>query len=200
MTQQVFAKKQASWYEQSLSLAVEIAELGIFSIDLKTSIATFSQQAMEWFGLEQPALPMTEVFSRIHYGDQAIATKTIERSIAGERGGRHDFVYRVLHPKTGTIQYLRSIGQVTFEDDVPVSISGIIQDVTKDRIANKKIEESEQYARSLFYNSPVAVLVYVGQEMVLREANEKMLEIFCRGDEIIDKPIMEVIPELNDTP
>jgi PAS domain S-box-containing protein len=63
----------------------------------------------------------------------------------------------------------------------------------------QKVEESEKFARTVFYNSPVAKLVYTGPEMVLREANEKMLEIFGKGDSIIGRPIMDAVPELKDT-
>ena len=63
----------------------------------------------------------------------------------------------------------------------------------------QKVEESEKFARTIFYNSPVAKLVYTGPEMVLREANEKMLEILGKGDSIIGMPIMEAVPELKET-
>ncbi len=75
-----------------------------------------------------------------------------------------------------------------------------VEDITKRKEAERKILDSEQYSRSLFYNSPVAVLVCVGPNMVLREANEKMLTIFGRGNEIIGQPIMKAIPELATTP
>lgn len=63
----------------------------------------------------------------------------------------------------------------------------------------QKAEESEKFARTIFYNSPVAKLVYTGPDMVLREANEKMLEIFGKGDSIIGRPIMEAVPEMKET-
>ncbi|MDR7372874.1 ATP-binding protein [Flavobacterium aquidurense] len=62
-----------------------------------------------------------------------------------------------------------------------------------------KVEESEKFARTVFYNSPVAKLVYIGANMVLREANEKMLEIFDRDASIIGFPILESMPELKGT-
>jgi PAS domain S-box-containing protein len=63
----------------------------------------------------------------------------------------------------------------------------------------QKVEQSEKFARTIFYNSPVAKLVYTGPEMVLREANEKMLEIFGKGDSIIGMPIMDAVPEMRET-
>ena len=74
-----------------------------------------------------------------------------------------------------------------------------VMDNTLQVVQRQKAEESEKFARTVFYNSPVAKLVYTGPGMVLREANEKMLEIFGKGDTIIGRPIMEAVPELKET-
>lgn len=58
------------------------------------------------------------------------------------------------------------------------------------------MEESEKFARTVFYNSPVAKIVYVGTDMIVQEANEKMLEILNRDLSIIDVPILDSVPEL----
>jgi PAS domain S-box-containing protein len=79
------------------------------------------------------------------------------------------------------------------------AILDIAIDVTEQMKAQQQLQESEQFVRSVFYNSPVAKLVYVGEDMILQEANEKMLEIFGRGDSIIGKPMLEAVPELNGT-
>jgi len=63
----------------------------------------------------------------------------------------------------------------------------------------QKTEESEKFSRTVFYNSPVAKLVYTGDNMLLREANEKMLDILGKGNSIIGMPIMEAVPELRQT-
>lgn len=72
--------------------------------------------------------------------------------------------------------------------------------VTRQVQAQQRLEESEEYARSLFYNSPIAMLVFVGDDMVVREANEKALAMFGREIDFIGQPIMQSVPELADTP
>jgi PAS domain S-box-containing protein len=79
------------------------------------------------------------------------------------------------------------------------SILVVATDVTQQVTSRKKVEERDQFSRTIFYNSPVAKLVYVGPDMILREANEKMLALFGRDASIIGQPIMEVIPELTRT-
>jgi PAS domain S-box-containing protein len=79
------------------------------------------------------------------------------------------------------------------------AILNMAVDVTEQVLARQALEESERFSRTVFYNSPVAKLVYVGPDMILREANEKMLAIFGRDASIIGKPVMETIPELKRT-
>lgn len=72
-------------------------------------------------------------------------------------------------------------------------------DVTQQVLSRQELEKSEHFSRTIFYNSPIAKLVYTGEEMILSEANEKMLEIFGRDADIIGKPLMEAIPELKNS-
>ncbi|MCD0467285.1 PAS domain-containing protein [Flavobacterium sp. ENC] len=94
-----------------------------------------------------------------------------------------DFTYKPLFDETGSVY----------------AILDVVIDVTSQVKANRLLEENQEFIRKIFYSSPVANLVYVGEEMILREANEKMLEIFGRDASIIGKPVMETIPELNKT-
>ncbi|QSW88435.1 PAS domain-containing protein [Flavobacterium endoglycinae] len=93
------------------------------------------------------------------------------------------FVYNPLKDSTGKVQ----------------KVAIWVMDTTLQVVQRRKAEENEKFARTVFYNSPVAKLVYTGAKMVLKEANEKMLEIFGRGDSIIGRPIMEAVPELRET-
>jgi PAS domain S-box-containing protein len=94
-----------------------------------------------------------------------------------------DFTYKPLFDESGNVY----------------AILDVVIDVTAQINAKRKLEENQEFIRKIFYSSPVANLVYVGKEMILQEANEKMLEIFGRDASIIGKPIMETIPELKKT-
>ncbi|MBS7229394.1 PAS domain-containing protein [Flavobacterium psychroterrae] len=79
------------------------------------------------------------------------------------------------------------------------AILDVVIDVTAQIKAKRLLEENQEFIRKIFYNSPVANLVLVGKDMILREANEKMFEIFGREASILGKPIVETIPELKNT-
>jgi PAS domain S-box-containing protein len=80
------------------------------------------------------------------------------------------------------------------------AILDIAIDVTEEINASRKLEESELLNRSIFYNSPVAKLVFTGEQMLIQTVNENMLAILGRDESVVGKPFMEAMPELLDTP
>lgn len=80
------------------------------------------------------------------------------------------------------------------------AILNMAVDVTDQVLDRRKIEESELFSRSVFYNSPVAKMVFTGTDMIIKTVNEKMLAMLGRDESIIGKPFLEAIPELLSTP
>jgi signal transduction histidine kinase len=124
--------------EQTLALAIDIGELGVFTVDLVSHTASYSDRIMTWFGLQEQDLLLEEVFAKIHPDDVSRVSDAINRSVAGEKNGRHDITYHIIHAEHNTICHLRSIGQVQYSNGSAVSISGIIQDITPQIVANKE--------------------------------------------------------------
>jgi PAS domain S-box-containing protein len=157
--------RQESFREnlKSLELAMQIGELGIFKIDLVNDQAEYSEQIMEFLGLEKQNVPLREIFNRIHPDDEPKVKGIIDKSIAGENEGKHDIIYKVIDPKNQQLKYLHSIGQVVFSNGKAISIAGTIQDVSKQILAKKRLEESEARFRSLADQSPMFVFLVDGQ-------------------------------------
>ncbi|RYF75335.1 MAG: PAS domain S-box protein, partial [Cytophagaceae bacterium] len=80
------------------------------------------------------------------------------------------------------------------------AILDIAIDVTEQIKAQKKLEESELFARSIIENSPVAKAVFVGEYMIVKTVNERMLDMMGRDISIIGQPFMVAMPEFVATP
>lgn len=68
--------------------------------------------------------------------------------------------------------------------------------VTDLNLAKKAAEESEAKFRSLIEEAPVATCLFVGEEMVIEIANEKMLGLWGKGNTVIGKKLTDALPEL----
>lgn len=196
VTQRVIMQKELTEKEQSLALALEISELGVYNVDIQNNTATYSQKVMDWFGLAKQNLPITEVLSLIHAEDQPNVIDTISRSIHGDWKGKHDITYRVNNCSDDNIKYLRSIGQVQLKDGEAAAVSGILQDVTSQVLSRKVLEENEHRYRTLIEESTVANALCIGREQRIQYANDIMLGYWGKSHHVIGKPLIEALPEL----
>jgi PAS domain S-box-containing protein len=69
-------------------------------------------------------------------------------------------------------------------------------EVTDLHKAKEKVEESEQRVRSIILSSPSPVAVYMGREMRIEIANQSIIDIWGKGNDVIGKTYYELLPEL----
>ncbi len=73
-------------------------------------------------------------------------------------------------------------------------------DVTEQVLARKRVEESEKRYNMLLMKSPFGFTVLKGKEMVITLANDSIKEFWGKGQNTEGKPLIELLPELKDTP
>ncbi len=71
-------------------------------------------------------------------------------------------------------------------------------DVTEQVDARNKIEASEKRFSNILSQSLMAIAIFKGPEMVVTFANEPMIAVLGKGNYIINKPLLEGVPELKD--
>ena len=69
-------------------------------------------------------------------------------------------------------------------------------DVTDLNLAKIKIEQSERNFRNLVMKAPLAIGLTRGKDMVFESINEPMLGLIDKKNDVIGKPLLEVLPEL----
>jgi PAS domain S-box-containing protein len=64
----------------------------------------------------------------------------------------------------------------------------------------QNFHNNENVFRTLIEQSPSPVGLYVGEELRIKIANKSIIDIFGKGDDVIDKLYFEVLPELKNQP
>ncbi|MBZ4044516.1 PAS domain S-box protein [Flavobacterium hibisci] len=82
------------------------------------------------------------------------------------------------------------------ETDESSAVLHMAMDVTDKVLSRKKLEDSESRLRSMIDQTPCPTLVLKGDDLVIEQINQHMLEMIGRGEEIIGKPLIDVLPEL----
>lgn len=91
-----------------------------------------------------------------------------------------DFVYHPLRDKNDKI------------DGIIVTVT----EVTDQAASRRKLKEAEQHVRALVESSPFAIAVYTGEEMRIEFANQAIINIWGKGNDVIGKTFTEILPEL----
>lgn len=75
----------------------------------------------------------------------------------------------------------------------------LCNDVTQNVMAQRRVEESEQRVRSIVESVPFPIGVYSGREMRIVMANQSIMDVWGKGNDIVGSTYSEVLPELEGT-
>ena len=103
-------------------------------------------------------------------------------------------------PRNGKVEttYINFVYEALKEPDGTISgIVAIAIEVTPQVMSRSRIEENEQKVRALVENAPFPIAVYVGKEMIVELANQSIIDIWGKGNDVIGKSFREVLPELD---
>lgn len=118
--------------------------------------------------------------------------KTGEKFVANER--------LVQLPRNGQIEttYINFVYEALRDVDGTISgIAAVAIEVTAQVLARSKIEESEQKIRQLVENAPFPIGVYVGKEKRIELANQSIMDVWGKGNDVVGKLYTEILPELD---
>lgn len=82
----------------------------------------------------------------------------------------------------------------------PVSNNQLQYAAAENSRLKARLNESEDHFKRLVEQAPIAVMILMGNDLVIKAANQLMLDIIHKDQLILDKPILESMPELQKQP
>ena len=159
--------------EQRLSYSLKSSGAGLWDWDMVTGNLDWSTELFNLFGLDQNNSNATlETWNHVmHPDDRDAAYFRLEDSIKNKTQLTNE--YRVVYPD-GQVHWVRALGNATYnEDGQPVRMAGICIDITKVKMKDKALKESEMNFRNLFENSTV------GKSMTGIDGSLNVNKAFC---------------------
>jgi PAS domain S-box-containing protein len=155
VTQQVNARKKIEEAEEALRGAIDLADLGTWSLDLKTRVLDYDARLRKWFGFtKDEVITADKAYTPIAEADRPLVRAAILHAATPGTGGIYDIEYHIKNLQTGLERILHAQGK-TFLDDKgeACKITGTVQDVTKERkieleLTKQVQERTEELAAS----------------------------------------------------
>ncbi len=173
--------------------AQALTHIGNWSWNIANNKIIWSDEMYRIYGLQPQSEEITfeRFMSLVHPEDREHRMKEIEESI--QKGKTADYFLRIIN-LDGTQKVLKGKGEVIKdENNQPLQLNGTCQDVTKEYLLNKELQEKEQNFKHLISNAPDAVIV-INTASIITLWNPKTVEIFgWTAEEVIGKPLSDTI-------
>ncbi len=127
--------------DERLKTAIELAELGTWSIDIAAGMVTYSGIVRSLYGLPEGPVPLSEMRG-VHPDDAVTVAAAMAAAMEPGSSGIYDNEHRALNELTGEIRYVHSQGRVlrNAAGDAYL-ITGTLQDITARRAARRALED-----------------------------------------------------------
>ncbi|KRD61348.1 hypothetical protein ASE40_07365 [Flavobacterium sp. Root935] len=141
VTTEINAIKKIEQAEEALRSAVELAQLGTWSMDVNTRMSTVSERHAEMFGLNGTHVSSQDIQALIKPSDHKRVTEAFFAAQQAGSSGKYEAEYRIIHGESGKEKVIHAVGQTYFDiEGKPLTISGTAQDITIQRELQLELE------------------------------------------------------------
>ncbi|MGY3266980.1 PAS domain S-box protein [Lysobacter sp. HA35] len=126
--------------ETRLRLALEASDTGLWKIDLQTGAMAFSPECARITGIAENAIEHTRAGAATLLHEEDLPRVRATLAYAVEHHTLFESQFRVNRPD-GSELWVEARGRAVYEDDVPVSVLGTINDITEQRRNARRLAE-----------------------------------------------------------
>ena len=136
-----------------LNRTESIAHIGSYELILSTNTSIYSDEMYRLFGFEPDEVNLTTDFIRSHTHPGDIGPITLRIEQATKDCQSFEYIRRI-YRHDGQMRYLFNRHEVICDEaGKAVKIVGFAQDITEQRLAQKRVQESEEQFRTLVENT-----------------------------------------------
>ena len=192
------AKKKIEESEAKFRNVTNSSPTGLWLADATGAVTYVNKTMVDWTGIPYESMLGNGWANAVVEEDRPNAAAAFSKAIANR--SHYDVLFR-LNKADGTTIWCRAAGDPYYDDDGHYAgFSGFCMDIDELMRGQKNLAESEARFRSLIEEAPVATCLFVGRELNIAIANEKMLVIMGKGKSVIGKTLEQGLPEMKDQP
>ncbi len=181
------ANQQLKTSESLLLEAQQIAGLGFYALDMAAGTWTSSSILDKLFGIDKDFRRDVKGWLQIVHPDQRDEmSKYFVENILTQRE-LFNREYRVIRQDDQEARWVHGLGRLELDDNgEPIRMIGTIQDITERKLAEEKLQVSEEKFREIVVKSPIPMVI-VDNNQDIELYNDKFIEVFGYTKEDITK-------------
>lgn len=190
VTESIKAQQAIEEAEASLRGAIELAELGTWSLDPETGVVNYSERMLQWFGFDGEPEDIHDVYTIIHPKDRAKIEKAVLKALSADSDGFYNEEYTVVNRVTGRERILHAQGKAFFDaSGKAYMISGTAQDITSQREIQLALE-NEVKERTEALQKANAELGEINQRLL--STNEELEQYAYVASHDLQEPLRKI--------
>ncbi len=164
--------------EELYKQAQSLTHLGNWTLDVRSGKITWTDEMYRIFGLVPQSVEVTLEFllSFVQPRDKEFFLQSMAQHQEGSRAG--DYHMRILR-RDGTTRILHVIADVLLNEDKTIyKIIGTAQDVTEQKLNERRLKESQNFSKKITDATPSIIAAYninSGKYLFINQAFEKIL-------------------------
>ena len=163
--------------EERLRHSLHYANIGTWDWNIQTGVIFWSENVAPLFG-QQPGpieISYDAFLAALHPDDRQFVESAVQSSI--ETGRDYDIEHRVVWPDH-SIHWVHETGGVVYNTDGrPERMLGVVSDITRRKLAEQSLMQSEKKYRAVMENASDAILLGTMDTRII-DANHRAEELF----------------------
>jgi PAS domain S-box-containing protein len=142
--------------EARINLAVNAANLGLWLWNIRDNELWVTEKWRNLFGFaDSERVTFDRLLQVVHPADRERVKQRVQHML--EHGGEHEGEYRIMRPD-GSIRWILGHGSVELDErGKPAFARGVSRDITKRKMAEEELRESEERFRTVANAAPVLI-------------------------------------------
>ncbi|MEJ7644643.1 MAG: ATP-binding protein [Chryseolinea sp.] len=193
VTEEVTARKKIEESEARFRTMADASPVLIWTIEANGKSSYYNKTFRDFIGVSEDQ-DISDWKKIVHPEDLQSTFNTINTAIAERRA--YSLECRLLRADGHWRWVLAQGNPRTGANNDFFGFVGSSVDITERKYAEEKIRASEQRFQNLIYSSPSAIGILMGPGLVVTTANDPIIAIWGKGQEIMGKSYFEALPEL----
>ena len=199
ITEQKDSKDNISKSQKLLNDSQRIAKMGSWEYNVENNIIHLGNSMQNLFGIKTSIGPLNFIsfLQLIHPEDRRLVQGQIE--IVLKSGKTENVECRIILSNNGEIRnFIISAEVVKIENEKPIKIIGVVQDITESKIAKEALIESEEKARLFVENTPLPIAMFDTNMCYMLHSKRWTIDYKLSQQQLIGRSHYEIFPEIQD--